>query len=113
MTTHQMKLAASSFKKIISGDKIIESRLYDEKRQRIIVGDQIEFICRDEPRKKVLTKVKALYLYRSFKELFFDFPPEYFGGKLRNGLIQEIKKFYSKDEQKKYRVVGIRIELAK
>ncbi|MDP3902013.1 MAG: RNA-binding protein, partial [bacterium] len=75
MTTHTMKLSGLPFEKITNGRKIVESRLYDEKRRQINIGDQIEFSCNDEPKKKVITKVKALYRYESFKDLFSDFPP--------------------------------------
>jgi len=108
-----MKLAKEPFGKIASGQKIIESRLYDEKRQRINVGDQIEFTCKDDQSKKVLTKVKALYLYGSFEELFSDFPPEYFGGESKDGLIEEIETFYSKEHQKNHGVLGIKIQFIK
>ena len=111
MTIHAMRLSKSPFEKIVSGKKIIESRLYDEKRQQIKVGDKIEFSCNDELVKKVVTKVKALYIYESFESLFSDFHPEHFGGKSKNELIKEIEAFYSKEEQKKYGVVGIKIEL--
>ena len=111
MTTHTMKLSGLPFEKIINGKKIIESRLYDEKRQQINIGDQIEFYCNDEPKKRVTTKVKALYRYESFKDLFSDFPPEYFGSNSKDELIKEIETFYSKEEQKKYGVIGIKIEL--
>lgn len=111
MTTHQMKLATDLFEKITIGKKIIESRLYDEKRQQINIGDQIEFSRNDDPTKKVLTKVKALYLYESFEELFSDFPSKYFGRESKDELAKEIEIFYSKDEQMKCGVIGIKIEL--
>ena len=112
MNTYQMKLAAGPFEKIVKGEKIIESRLYDEKRQQINVGDRIEFSSDDDQTSKLLTKVKALYRYGSFGELFSDFPPEYFGGESKNELIAEIEKFYSEEARNKYGVVGIKIELA-
>lgn len=108
---HQMKLVTGHFRKIINGNKIIESRLYDKKRHQIDIGDQIEFTCVDSPARKVLTKVVALYRYQTFDELFSDFPPEYFGGTSKGGLIKEIKNFYSKEEQNKYGVIGIKIQL--
>lgn len=111
MTTYRMKLAKEPFEKIVSGQKIIETRLYDEKRQQLNVGDYIEFIQSDEPTKIILTKVKALYRYSSFDDLFSDFPPEYFGGVSKEELIGEIRKFYSAEEEQKYGVVGIKIEL--
>ena len=111
MTTHHMKLAKEPFEKIISGQKIIETRLYDEKREQLNVGDCIEFIQNDDPTKIILTKVKALYRYNSFNDLFSDFPPEYFGGVSKEELMGEIRKFYPAEEEQKYGVVGIKIEL--
>jgi ASC-1-like (ASCH) protein len=55
--------------------------------------------------------VKALYRYNSFENLFSDFPPEYFGGDSKEFLLKEISRFYPKEEQEKYGVVGIRIEI--
>ena len=41
---HQMKLKLSPFQKIKNGSKTIELRLYDEKRQKVQVGDFIAVI---------------------------------------------------------------------
>lgn len=106
-------LNTRSFEKIASGKKIIESRLYDEKRRQINIGDQIDFICNDDSNKKLSTKVTALYRYRSFAELFSDFPAEYFGGGSKKELINKIVKIYSENDQKKYGVIGIKIKLIK
>ena len=106
MANHQMKLTSSPFEKIISGEKIIESRICDEKRQRINIGDQIEFSNTDDLTRKIKTKVKALYQYESFDDLFSDFPPEYFGGSSKKELLVEIEKFYSEREQKNMESLG-------
>lgn len=111
MTIHTMKLAKEPFEKIVNGQKIIESRLFDEKRRLVNVGDEIEFSRNDDPTKVSKTKVKALYRYDSFENLFSDFPSEYFGGNSKEFLLEEISRFYPKEEQEKYGVVGIRIEL--
>ena len=42
--THIMNLESSAFLKIANGNKTIELRLNDEKRQKINIGDQIEFL---------------------------------------------------------------------
>lgn len=106
-----MTLDTVPFEKIANGTKIIESRLYDERRQHINLGDQIEFVCKDDSARKVTTVVKALYVYPDFEKMFSDFPPSYFGGISKEELVQEIEAFYSKDEQAEYGVVGIKIEL--
>jgi ASC-1-like (ASCH) protein len=105
-----MKIAKEPFEKILNGQKIIESRLFDEKRQLINVDDEIEFSQNDDQSKTIKTKVKALYRYKSFENLFSDFPSSYFGGLSRDALLDEINQFYSKEEQDKYGVLGVKIE---
>ena len=104
-----MKLALVPFEQIANGEKVIESRLYDEKRQQVSVGDHIEFSCIDDSARKINTEVRALYQYKSFDDLFFDFPPAYFGGSSKEELLTAIKKFYSEEDQETYGVVGIRL----
>ncbi len=110
MITHQMKLTKTPFEKIESGQKVIESRLFDEKRRQINIGDRIEFMQTDDPNQKVVTKVKALYRYQLFSDLFSDFSPKCFGGESKESLLQEIRQFYSLEEENKFGVVGIKIE---
>lgn len=40
---HTMKLKEDPFERMKNGTKTIEFRLYDEKRRKIKVGDEIEF----------------------------------------------------------------------
>lgn len=108
-----MKLAIEPYQKILTGQKIIEARLYDEKRRKINIGDLIEFSQKDDQTKKITIKVKALHRYATFKELFFDFPPANFGGESLERLLKEIRQFYSPDEESKLGVIGIRIEIEK
>ncbi len=111
MATHQMKLTTDPFEKISQGRKIIESRLFDEKRRQINIGDHIEFLHVDDSSKKVVTRVIALYRYDSFEALFSDFPPEYFGGISARELKEKIHHFYSSEEERRYGVVGIKLKL--
>ena len=111
MITHKMKLSCEPFEKIVSGKKIIESRLFDEKRQIINTGDEIEFSQSDDETRKVLTKVKALHKYKTFSDLCTAFPAENFGGISSELLLEEIRRFYSKEEEEAFGVVGIQIEL--
>lgn len=111
MMIHTMTVAPAPFEKILRGTKIIESRLYDEKRQRIVPGDRIVFSCKTDPSRKVTTIVQALYRYPAFDNLFADFPPSFFGGATRESLMKEIATFYTKEERKNYGVIGIKIEV--
>ena len=61
MTVHNMKLYQSPFDNISNGSKTIELRLNDEKRQKINVGDIIEFHNYNDDSKIIKTKVKALH----------------------------------------------------
>ena len=106
---HKMRLAKSPLDKIVAGIKIIESRLYDDKRKLIDVGDQIEFSQNDNPDVVVKRNVVALYRYSSFSDMFSDFPSQYFGGESKEALITEIEQFYPLDEQTKFGVIGIRL----
>lgn len=111
--THKMKLAVAPFEKIVRGEKVIESRLYDEKRQQINLGDKIEFTSNDDSLRKVMTTVKALHRYSDFENLFSDFSPSLFGGTSKEKLLKEIEIFYSEEEQNQYGVIGIKIEVLK
>lgn len=108
MTTYVLKLHQIPFEKIANGQKIIESRLFDEKRSIINIGDEIIFSQNENPSNTVKTKVIALYRYPSFERLFSDFPSSYFGGDSKEFLLDEISKFYSEEDQNKYGVIGIK-----
>lgn len=107
---HQMKLTAIPFEKIRNGSKVIESRLYDEKRQTISLGDEILFFQTDDDTQEVNTKVIGILRYSSFQQLFADHDPKLFGGTSADELLKEIKQFYSDEEETKYGVVGIRFD---
>jgi len=106
-----MKVATEPFEKIVRKEKVIESRLYDEKRQQIAIGDEIEFSENDHPENNVRARVTDILRYPSFKELFADHEPTLFGGESKEFLHNEIKQFYSDEEEQKNGVVGFRIEV--
>ena len=59
---HKMKLQEDPFERIKNGTKTVEFRLYDEKRQTIQIGDEIEFSKLPELQEKLLVKVIDLYI---------------------------------------------------
>ena len=107
---HWMKLTAVPFEKIRNESKVIESRLYDEKRQTINLGDEILFSQSDDGTQTVNTKVIGILRYSSFHQLFMDHDPALFGGESANELLKEIKQFYSDEDEATYGVVGIRLQ---
>jgi ASC-1-like (ASCH) protein len=108
---HQMKLSSELYRKISCKEKVIESRSYDEKRQTIQLGDEIEFSENDKPENVVRTRVMGLLRYQSFKDLFADHEPALFGGESGGFLLKEIKSFYLDEDEQRHGVIGIRIEI--
>ncbi len=109
---HILKLQPRYFDYINNGTKKIELRLYDEKRQKIDIGDTIIF--QKEPELETTMKVKVIDLlrYNSFEELFEDFDIEIMADKsmTKQELLNVLEEFYTPEKQKQYGVVGIRIE---
>ena len=111
MITHQLKLATEPFDAIVSGKKTIESRLYDEKRQKIQLGDEIVFTNRDNPGQTATVKVVGLLRYQTFHDLFIRNNPAKFGGESVKWLEKQIGEFYSLSDQLENGVIGIEFEI--
>lgn len=109
MATHLMNLHQKSFNLIKEGVKTIETRLFDEKRKEIKIGDTIEFISR-ESGEKLSVEVVRLSVFKKFEELFSSFPPESFGKSSKEDLFS-ILQYYSEEDEKRCGVVGIHIKL--
>ena len=107
MTTHQLTLATNPFNTITSGNKTIESRLYDDKRQKIQIGDQIVFTNRDNPSQIATVKVVGWLRYATFHDLFSHNDPQKFVGESVKWLEGQIGEFYSIEDQRLHGVAGI------
>lgn len=109
---HILKLQPKYFDYINNGTKRIELRLYDEKRQKINIGDTIIF--QKEPELEIIMKVKVIGLlrYNKFEELFEDFDIEMMADKsmTKKELLDVLEEFYTPEKQEQYGVLGIRIE---
>ena len=105
---HKMKLNESPFERIKNGTKTIEFRLYDEKRQQIKVGDQIEFSKLPNLQEKLLVDVVELYREDTFENLF---------RKLYNDEQEITRKtkamyeIYSPEKEQQYGILGIKIKI--
>lgn len=111
MSTHHLQLATIPFDAIASGVKTIESRLYDEKRRTIQLGDTLIFTNRENTGQTISVKVIGLLRYETFHELFSHNNPEKFGGETIEWLENQINKFYSMSQQRQDGVVGIEFVL--
>ena len=105
---HKMKLNESPFERIKNGTKTIEFRLYDEKRRKIKVGDQIEFSKLPDLQEKILVDVIELYKEDTFENLFRKLYTD------EEEIIKKTKSMYNyylPEKEKEYGVLGIKIKL--
>ena len=113
-TEYTMRLTAVPFEKLRNGSKVIELRLYDEKRKRIKTGDTILFISLKDPSDTLLTQVTGIYTFASFEDLYRALPLEdlgYSAEEVAAASPKDMEEFYSPEEQAQYGVVGFRLGL--
>ena len=107
---HEMKLNNEPFECIKNGTKTIELRLNDEKRKLLTVRDYIEFTNR-VTNEKLLVEVVDLFKYNSFEELYKHFNKIEMGYSINEEANpKDMENYYSKEEQEKYGVLGIKIK---
>lgn len=110
---HEMKLQPKYYNFILNGTKRIEIRLFDEKRKLIELNDTITFFKAPELQESFKAKVVGLFRYNTLEDMFKDFDISVLADSSmsKEELINVFEEFYTKDEQKKYGVLGIKIEL--
>lgn len=109
-----MKLNESPFKKVASGRKTMELRLYDDKRRLLNISDRIIFTNIAKPTQKIAVIIKSLHRYASFEELLAEIPLEKLGNDTEEtpeSVAHAMKKYYTDDQIKRYGVLGIGIEI--
>ncbi len=111
---HKMKLNAEPFDMIKSGQKTIELRLNDEKRQKLKVDDDITFTntANGETLKRTIRKI---HHFHSFDELYQALPLLKCGYTQQNmdtAQGSDMEAYYSVEEQQTYGVVGIELSPA-
>ena len=111
--THTMKLNPEPYEKIRNGQKTIELRLNDEKRQKINVGDLIEF-AQTETGEKLVTEVVALHRYDSFAELYRHVSIQkcgYTEAEMATAKPEDMNVYYTPEQQAKYGALGIEVRV--
>jgi ASC-1-like (ASCH) protein len=110
---HQMKLQEGPFEKVKKGTKILELRLFDEKRRLLKIGDEIEFSKLPELKEKVAVRVIGLLIYERFADLIQDLPASYleYEESDKEYLKGSMYEVYTKEEEEKYGALGIRMKL--
>ena len=101
---HIMKLKEQYFNYIKFGTKTYEIRLNDEKRQKIKIGDYIEFQKEPLKEEKIIYKVDDLLYFKNFEELInkIDITLLASSKETKEELLKTLNSFYNAEEQKKY-----------
>ena len=113
--TFYMELEQGPFEMIENGSKTIELRLYDEKRQRLSVGDLIVFTNRADSR-RLTARILKLHIYDSFKELYKELPLlkcGYTQENVNSASYKDMLEYYPAEKQLAYKVAGIELEVIK
>lgn len=111
---HKMSLFTEPFEKIKLGQKVIEVRLFDGKRQKVSIGDTITFERLPERDESVTVEVVGLSKFGSFRDLFSAFDNSKFGHPEDFNLEDQIAgmgEVYSEEREKDLGVLGIHMRL--
>lgn len=110
---HEMNLLRDPFDRIAEGSKTVEMRLYDEKRQRIRVGDEIVFSCADLLNRPLRVRVVSIDVFEDFLALAEAFPSRALGfkGKTAADVAAYMNGIYGEAAIRSCRTVGIGVKL--
>ena len=108
---HTMKVQTKYYRLLKSGQKTIELRLFDEKRQQIKIGDMIQFSDLSNLQDTFTAKVIALHRAPNFNVLTHSIQTSRAGFSSPGELVQVMEQFYSPEMQQQYGVIGIEVEL--
>ena len=108
-----MRLTDEPFQQIKHGIKTVEIRLNDEKRQTLKVGDCIDFVHIQDDNNRLKARIIALHHYPTFKSLLSNglFTKSGCDGYTLESATESLYKYYTKQQEIFYGVVGIEIEL--
>lgn len=109
---HEMRLADEPFDMIVSGKKIIEVRLNDEKRRELSVGDIIIFYRKSHITDMCAVTVIGLRRYDNFLQLFSSERLTDTGctDMTAEQAAQSMYKYYSPEQEEKDGVLAIEIK---
>ncbi len=112
-----MHIDPEHLQKIKNGTKTIELRLYDKKRRNLSAISHAPWLVNREDEKDIVyTRIKDLHIFPTFKELFENkeiFDKCGFEGLSPEEAVQEMYRYYSPEDEKKYGVVGIEFVISR
>ncbi|MEA3515011.1 MAG: ASCH domain-containing protein [Nanoarchaeota archaeon] len=110
---HEMHLLEEPFELIKSGKKVIEVRLFDEKRQKVRIGDEIRFIKSQDNNETIKVRVIGISRFNNFFDLYSSFDKSQFGSPEHYTVEDQVKdtrKTYPEEKEKRFGVLGIHIK---
>ena len=107
---HISGLQKMYFDMIESGQKTIEIRLNDEKRQNVNIGDYYAFGLEPERYKWIRKKIKNKYIFKDFSEACNKIDPAKAGYLNRDEMKLVYNAIYPKEKQEMYGVVAFELE---
>ena len=106
-----MRVQEKYFNLLKSGRKTIELRLFDEKRQKIKIGDVIEFSNASNAKDTFFAQVIDLHKAPDFKSLCSKISIQQAGFLSQDELLKTLEEFYPPQRQKEFGVIGIEIQI--
>lgn len=110
---HIMNVKDKYYNLLKSGKKVIELRLFDEKRKLIKVGDVVKFYNASNENDNFQASVTALHRAENFDELCSIISPIKAGFESKESLLKVLEEFYPIEKQNKIGVIGIEIKRIK
>lgn len=109
-----MRVFSAAFDKIAEGKKVLELRLYDDKRRKLELHDTITFTRVPGKEENMSVKIVGLLHYPSFKDLLTDcsltllgYPEDY----PVSNLVEKMHDIYSQEQEQALGVLGIKVKL--
>ncbi len=107
---HKMDLERKWFEEMLKEKKIVEGRLWDEKRKKIKVGHIIMFKSENE---RIFAEVQSIRLYPNFRDMIIAEGLERVlpGVESVDEAVKVYRKYYGENEEHKYGVVALEVRL--
>ena len=108
---HIMSLYEEGFDMVRRG-KQVEVRLYDPKRQKLKVGDDLTFQKLPDREESMETEILEIQTFKTFEELYEKIGLELLGrsDKTMEWMLDSTRQMYTEEEEKKYGAVAIFIK---
>jgi ASC-1-like (ASCH) protein len=107
MDIHTMRVQPDYFALLKAGDKKVEFRLFDKKRQRIRAGDKVCFVCQNDPTENFPAAVSDILHSTSFTDLLNQIPASLLGGISKEDQLSHLRSFYEASDEQIYGVIAI------